>query len=262
MNNPERKPIVSFCTTVANRLPFMQHSLWSNLESQPQDWVEFVVLDYGSTDGLGAWLRDRYWPWIEQGRVSYYRVDNTGHFVHAHAKNLAHLLSRGEYICNLDAECRINAGFADLLREHYTAWPDGFSRMIAGGGTIALTRSNFIKVGGYDESMIYGWGYEDNDFGDRLFRALPHNAGVPDTLLVVEPHPDSLRTERTRLTSPFQSSWIHKRISDNNTVRGRVKANQGRRWGYWPEVTHNFVKVIPGDVFAVDPDATATSIWP
>lgn len=41
---------------------------------------------------------------------------------------------------------------------------------VLGGGAVILFKSDFEKVGGFCEDFI-GWGWEDNDFGDKLKRA-------------------------------------------------------------------------------------------
>ena len=50
---------------------------------------------------------------------------------------------------------------------------------LEGGGSVAITREAFDKIGGMDESFI-GWGGEDNEFWDRAqtLRVWPY-AGLP-----------------------------------------------------------------------------------
>lgn len=44
--------------------------------------------------------------------------------------------------------------------------PEAITQNLEGGGSIAITRESFFRIGGMDERFI-GWGGEDNDFWER-----------------------------------------------------------------------------------------------
>lgn len=54
-------------------------------------------------------------------------------------------------------------GRADLL----DAAPEVIVQNLEGGGSVAITRAGYARIGGLDESFI-GWGGEDNEFWERV----------------------------------------------------------------------------------------------
>ncbi len=53
---------ISFCITCKNRLHQIRQTLPKNLEDNRrlQELVEFVLVDFGSTDGLRKWISDNF----------------------------------------------------------------------------------------------------------------------------------------------------------------------------------------------------------
>ena len=144
--------------------------------------VEFVVVDYNSRDGLKEWIltEPELQPFLESDVLKYARYPEATSFHHAHAKNMAHRLATGDFLCNLDADNFLGYGFASRLAQNFgrdsdaLVLPDlsltrhtpveerGFY------GRIAMSAKNFLKLGGYDEDRR-GWGGEDTDL---ILRAL------------------------------------------------------------------------------------------
>ena len=57
--------------------------------------------------------------------------------------------------------------------------PDAVVQNLEAGGSVAMTRSAFMALGGYDESFV-GWGGEDNEFWERAqTRRFWHYAYLP-----------------------------------------------------------------------------------
>src|SRR5581483_1771791 len=107
---------LSYCTTCKGRLHHLQETLLLNLEfSKHLTGIEFVLLDYSSGDGLGAWVEERFQAQMDSGALVYYRLDHQASFFMAHAKNVAHRLARGEIVCNLDADNYTAIGFSEFL---------------------------------------------------------------------------------------------------------------------------------------------------
>lgn len=149
----------------------------ANTESYPNR--EFVILNYGSKDGLHEWVRDNLKPWIEKGIVKYYRTQKPEYFVATHAKNIAHRKATGDILCNLDADNYVLPGFPEYLADAFrmpcvVAAPSVDINGVPGScGKIAVLRQHFYSVNGYDEDQNRGWGWDDTNF---QFRVRMHNS--------------------------------------------------------------------------------------
>lgn len=179
---------VSYCTTCKGRLSFVAETLPRNLEAESGNPdVEFVILDYDSADGLREWLYGTYGDLIQTGRIRYARFAPAPTFRMAHAKNMAHLAASGDILCSVDADNLIAKDTSLWLRKTFAAMPDfiasprilslpGFvqqrwlNRFIGRAtptsgicGRVAVSRANFLRLGGYDETMS-AWGGDDIEF--------------------------------------------------------------------------------------------------
>ena len=203
---------LTFCTTVMNRLDHLKITLPQNLNnnSNYKEIIEFLILDYSSTDGLKDWLFSEYYEMITDGYINYYRVENRKSYSHSHSKNQAFKLAQGEIICNIDADNFTGPQFAGYLIDQFDTkdsiflsttsrtflssktkdWITGDSDVL---GKIAVRKSDFLRVRGYDESFT-GYGFEDADLINRLEllglqRMFIDNRQFKNAL----PHDDSLR---------------------------------------------------------------------
>jgi hypothetical protein len=163
---------VSLCTTVKGRLHHLQQTLQQNLgDNADYENCEVVILDYNSPDGLEAWARTFLKDWIRMDRVRYGRIRHGEHYNSPHAKNVAHLLGTGEVLVNIDADHFTGKGFAAYVAMQFASLGNAVLSFDTGGtldGIIAVRRSEFLAVRGYDESLGSGWGYDDTDFRGRL----------------------------------------------------------------------------------------------
>lgn len=179
---------ISFCTTCMGRLHHLRETLVQNLRDNPSGVdggpdVEFVVVNYSSPDEMDGWIKTNpeTRAAIDDGRLIYARYDDADHFEHAHAKNMAHRLATGDVLCNVDADNFTGPHFADLVAARMGPNPEGSFMHAHFGimnglpleergafGRIALSRRNFMHMGGYDETLG-GWGGED---GNLIVRAL------------------------------------------------------------------------------------------
>src|SRR5574343_1908709 len=67
---PEK--FISICTTCMNRLRDLEYTLPKNLEDNKNyKKLEFVLLDYNSTDGLSDWVKKYMMSYIKTGRLVY-----------------------------------------------------------------------------------------------------------------------------------------------------------------------------------------------
>jgi hypothetical protein len=180
---------ISLCTTCMGRAHHLRQTLPRNL-ADSVDWarpdaVEFVVLDYSSPDDLAQWITTDpgLRPYLDAGILKFARSEGHTRFRHSHAKNMAHALATGSYLCNVDADNFLGFGFTRYLRAVFTRRPNAIvatnrldSRLNLGVhkgsmGRIALSRANFDMLGGYDESRRFrGWSGEDSDLLIRAIR--------------------------------------------------------------------------------------------
>jgi len=205
-------PRVAFATTCRGRRAHLEETLPRNLQDNPN--ARFVLVDYGSEDGLADYVVERHRGDIESGQLGYYRTE-APYFRMAHAKNMAHRIAiceGGDILVNLDADNFTGPGFASYLvdkfqeadaegeaifmraRESHTGpGPGAEERMPWGcGGRIAVTRQAFLQAGGYDEAFVH-WSPDDKDFCQRLQRLGWSRWGIRREFLRSVPHGDEVR---------------------------------------------------------------------
>lgn len=170
---------IAFCITCKGRAHHIARTLPSNLADNPT--ATFVLLNYGSPDGLMAYLSAYHRPDLDSGRLVVYTAPNAGPFRMAHAKNMAHRLAIHEgatVLCNLDADNYTGPNFDRFITDHFKQNGNNsylWARMIVGrlargiSGRIAVTAQTFLKAGGYDENYE-NWGPDDKDFNSRVQR--------------------------------------------------------------------------------------------
>lgn len=184
--------------------------------ARPND-LEVVVLDYSSPDDLAEWITTdpELAPYRDAGILRFAQATGQTKFRHSHAKNMAHALATGDYLCNVDADNFIGHGFVDYLREVFVRRPNAIvatnrfdARLNAGPykgcmGRVALSRTNFHLLGGYDESARFrGWSGEDSDLVIRAIRAFLRPVWIRDRhFLRVVLHDDAERVRNTDFTS-------------------------------------------------------------
>jgi hypothetical protein len=180
---------ISFCQTSRNRLWQLKETLSSNLRTIEED-CEIVLVDYGSTDGLARWVWQNYKPFIQNRTLTFFEVRNTVRWSSPCAKNLAHRLSAGGYLFNLDADNFISSNDIRMIRELATT--DNPCHQFSGDfgdgsfGRIGLSRALFFELGGYDETML-PMGGQDIDLLRRL-KALgrtPKNLPGPEKAAII-----------------------------------------------------------------------------
>lgn len=141
--------------------------------------VEFVVLDYNSSDGLGAWITAYVSECGLRDTVFYYQEKTAKFFDPRHAKNVAHLLATGDVLVNLDADNFTGAGYAAKIAAVFRDNPECFTRSPWEGqpstysgvaGRLSIRAADFLALHGYDESFS-GWGAEDPDLMLRAERS-------------------------------------------------------------------------------------------
>ncbi len=169
---------ISFCITCKNRLAQISETLPRNLNDNYCDrrFLEFVLVDFGSTDGLQCWIMDNFRDSIKEGYLKYIFTDELSNWHMSIAKNTAHLFASGEIVVNLDCDnytgqsggkfvkkCFAKYKNEIVLHQFSGTWRDGSC------GRISLRKSTFCRIGGYNESFE-PMGHQDIDLLWRLQR--------------------------------------------------------------------------------------------
>lgn len=218
------------------RLHHLQETFVHNLQCNSSfAHVEFVLLNYSSPDSLDRWAQEHILAHVLSGRVVYAKVDGFSNFHPAHAKNICQRLARGAVVCNLDADNFTGDGFAEYLWDYFASAPGNRILHARGnGGTfgrIAMLKSSFIALGGYDERFQQGWGYEDNDLilraMDSGYRVEPISSGFCEAIT----HSDSERVQYCFEKDAKKSRRHHRQLSSDSLAQGHFVANKGKLWG-------------------------------
>jgi hypothetical protein len=168
---------ISYATVCMNRLHHLKLTLPKNIHDNLNDGnVEFVLLDYNSSDGLEDWIHTEMNEYISAGLLSYYRTPVPQYFNRSHSRNIMFRLATGEIICNVDADNYTGKGFTQYIRKQFDNNTNIFLNADMTGrlyqakgafGRFVARKEDFIEVGGYDETMTC-YGFEDCDLVNRL----------------------------------------------------------------------------------------------
>lgn len=166
---------VSFCTTCMNRLHHLKHTLVKNiLDNKNYQNLEFILLDYNSSDGLYEYAKRNFSSFIDSGILTYYRTDQPSGYNMSHSRNMVFKLATGNIVCNIDADNFTGLGFASYVNQSFAKHDGVFltTHNISGVkndvlGRICVKKEDFLAINGYDERMLH-YGFDDIDFANRL----------------------------------------------------------------------------------------------
>jgi hypothetical protein len=171
---------ISLCTVSMNRLSHVRETLPANVhENIHFPNIEFVLLDYNSSDGLEAWVRSNMMGHIESGILKYYRTSEPKYFDMSHSKNMVCRISSGDIICMIDGDNYAGLNYAAWVYSVFSKYGNNSVLSAFGehglehpdmGGKLAFHRDRFAAVRGFDEAFL-GYGVEDRDLVDRLEKA-------------------------------------------------------------------------------------------
>ena len=172
---------ISFCISCMNRLGHLQQTLPKNIIhniSYPN--IEFVVLDYNSSDKMCDWIKHKFRYLIKKGLLIFGRYEDAKYFHMSHAKNMAHRLATGDILCNIDADTFTNRKLAncinDFFNKHANVFLSGREKFT---GRLCFSKKDFINLNGYNEN-IHGWGHEDTDIFLRGKKSGLQDITLPD----------------------------------------------------------------------------------
>jgi len=235
---------VSLCTTCMDRLHNIRVTLPKNIaDNADYPYVEFVLLDYNSSDNLGDWVRSEMMQHIESGKLAYYRTEEPLFFDMSHSRNIAFKLASGDIVNNVDADVFVNNGFATYINTlaNQCSEKGAFvkSRRLM-RGRLGFYKKEFIDLlGGYDED-IKGYGHDDKDLFYRAcglgFKLLWFGGGYHGNVADHTKHQGIHYKEHWKITE-----GRNKLICATNLLVGKFKANEGKPWGK-ARVIKNFVE--------------------
>jgi hypothetical protein len=174
---PMEQKKISFCTVSMNRLHHLIQTLPANITNNKNyPNIEFILLDYNSSDGLESYIKSNFLTYIKDGTLVYYKTFTPQYFHRSHSRNLVFKLASGELICNIDADNFTGKNFAHYINDVFKGEKNIFLTTIdiRGNnhdkdvlGRICIKKQSFLNIKGYDERMA-NYGFEDYDFINRL----------------------------------------------------------------------------------------------
>lgn len=230
---------ISFCTSVRNRLSDIQQTLPANLLLLRED-EELVVLDYASPDGLRDWVLKTFPKQLQSGQLRLYSEPAAPRFVMSHAKNVSGLLGQGLILVNVDADNFLTDDYLKTVREFPAGMGMIYPRWGSGGfkGRVAIRRDIFRKMGGHDERMNAGYGYEEIDLYERTRRLHPVSYVKIDPASCIPTSLEKKAEAQAGSLTMHQSGDIHVALSRQAIRAKQLVANKGKLWGVADLIDH------------------------
>jgi glycosyltransferase involved in cell wall biosynthesis len=234
-------PSVSFCITCKNRLHQIRQTLEKNLDDNRlfAPLIEFILVDFGSKDGLKKWIKDNFKKDCESGYLKYYYTEELPDWHASVAKNTAHLLAGNDIVVNLDCDNYTGYNGGRFIIRRFIRYGENCviqqykENNIHDGtyGRISVMRSLFKKSGGYDEEFL-PMSYQDTDLILRLIALGAKHINIADpaySLAIRNTKEEGVKYANSRY------SWremfkINIDISNENLRKGKLIANNGS-WG-------------------------------
>ena len=238
MIDNSQTPKISFCITCKNRLYQIKKTLPQNLEDNRrlQEIVEFVLVDFGSTDGLRKWISDNFKHEIRSGYLKYFYTEEMVYWHASIAKNTAHMLAQNDILVNLDCDnyTGSNGGWFVILQFIKNDGPmflhqcsdDGFDGSF---GRISIKRNDFLSIGGYNESLAPA-GYQDLDLINRLMAKGYRRIEVKDSKYnraIRNTKEEGIAFTHSSFKTWHEMDEYNAKISQSNILAGKLIANGG-----------------------------------
>ena len=211
--------------------------------------LEFILLDYNSSDGLAAWIKRRMMKHIESGKLIYYRLEDREYYDMCPARNIVFKLATGDIVNNLDADNFTSDGTP--MDKSWATWLNAqvvprktifvkSKQLSILHGRIGFFKDEFIRLGGYDEDLV-GYGHDDQNIVERAmalgFKLCKWGGTYFYRIQTREKKDDNLYR-------PWdETRQENKKLTIEKIARGEFRANAGREWGK-AIVIKNFQKEI------------------
>jgi hypothetical protein len=227
-------PTLSFCITCKNRFHQISQTLRKNLDDNRlhQEWIEFVLVDFGSTDGLRNWVPDNFKDDLLSGYLKYYYTEELPFWHASIAKNTAHGLATHEILVNLDCDNYTGYHGGQFVIRQFLQNRNIILHQFGGYlydgtyGRIAVLKKYFDCIGGYDES--FGpMGYQDTDMIERLKRTgleYRYEGDIRFCRAILNTKEEGLAY--TNISMDYETMvFLNRRKSAENINNGRLIAN-------------------------------------
>lgn len=228
---------LSFCITCKNRIHQIRQTLRQNLEDNKgfKDLIEFILVDFGSTDGLQEWISENFTDEIEEGYLKYYYTEEMSSWHMSVAKNTSHILANNLIVVNLDCDnfTGKNGGMFIIENMIKYGWDKTvihqMSREIGDGscGRVSISKSNFLILRGYDESFE-PWGYDDIDMIERAKQIKLNYIYLPNiryNRVVLNTMEERMANINSKLSCEEMDKH-NKQLSIKNIAAGKYRANK------------------------------------
>lgn len=225
---------ISICTNCMNRLEDLKNTYIQNIEDNlDYSNIEFVLLNYNSTDDIDNWVKENLTGYIERGIVNYYKTVEPKFYSMTHSRNVVFKLAQGDIVNNVDADHFTNKGFAtyiNLLANNAGKKVIFVKSKQKNRGRVGLFKKDFLKLGGYDEE-IRDYGFDDEDL---LYRA--NGLGFRAIKFTGQYFRIAPNHKRHKRGNYYNSDWRYTQkrntlLSLFNIMEGRYVANRKREWG-------------------------------
>jgi len=230
--------LISLCIPCMNRTYSLRETLSSVIQSaNASPPVEITVINYNSQDDLDEYIKTIN-GLIEGNFLTYIKYNKGKYYNSPHARNLSVLLSKGDYIVQLDTEIILEKEFVSYIRsrlevENLTWMCEEYS-----GRCIVIKKQEFIDAGGYDERFIL-YAPEDRDICARLHRRGGKFEIFSKKLLhdIYTPNDEKIRNknleqfEGKKVNIKREMGKLMHQILDENNEKVVLVANEGKDWG-------------------------------
>ena len=229
---------ISFCITCKNRFHQIVKTLPDNLHDNRRlaDEVEFILVDFGSSDGLKEWVLNQFSEELKSGYLKFFHTEQMKTWDCSIAKNTAHRYAAGEILVNLDCDNFTGPEGAKFVMDCFNSHADHIILHQFSGdgddgsyGRISLLKEHFKLLGGYDESFN-PMGYQDADLIQRA-----RELGLS---YILKPQPlfnkaiKNSKSESIRFTSSKKNYATmcseNRSLSEQNLLLGKIIANNGK----------------------------------
>ena len=213
MNN---KKTISVVTCSKDREFYLDMNIYSTVNIKNLN--EHIIVDWSSHKEISSKTLSL------NSKAKVYRVTGENDWWLARAYNFGFHFAQGDFILKLDADTTVNHKEFNLLNLDNLEYKN-FTVDNNGYGNFLIKKDLMEKVNGFNE-YIFGWGYDDRDFHDRVISNM--NSEYIETqgsdFIKVTNHNDSLRLnsvyKNNKIKSEAQKIAFHKKnrfISNNLT---------------------------------------------
>lgn len=220
-------PTLSFCISCKNRFYQISQTMKKNLDDNRlhQDLIEFILVDFGSNDGLKDWIMANFMDELKSGYLKYYYTEEQSFWHGPICKNTSHYCANNDIVVNLDCDNYVGFLGGQFVIRQFLENRNIIFHQFAGDftdgsfGRISLLKEYFEFIGGYDESLE-PISYEDNDLINRLIKT-----GLKYSLSADNRFCTALRNPRPSEFEMMRHSNMNK--SEDNIKAGKIVANNG-----------------------------------